>query len=103
MAKKTSVTSKDPKKEAVFDNLREQLEEAGFQVRREQLKRGPGWKVLSGSCVAKGERLLFVDRRMSQDEQIAFLRYRLQTLEANPSSPILGAVDSNAQVVGGVA
>lgn len=79
-SKKKSAPQKDSKKEELISSLSERLAGAGYKVRRESLKRGPGWKVVSGSCVARGERLIFVDRRMSQDEQVAFLRLKLRAL-----------------------
>lgn len=45
----------------------------GFKVRREELKRGPGWNVSNGSCRKIDEQLIFVDRRSSIDDQIGFL------------------------------
>lgn len=75
-----AIPQKDPVKEAEFSTLAGRLAEAGYKVRRESLKRGHGYRVVSGSCIAQGERLIFVDRRMSQDEQIAFLEAKLAVL-----------------------
>ena len=70
----------DPKKESTIKELSRSLESAGYVVRREQLKRGHGWKVVSGMCRANDSKLIFVDRRMSQDEQLDFLRERSRDL-----------------------
>lgn len=71
---RAAVKAYDPQKEALFKKFRESLESAGYQVRREELKRGAGWKVMSGSCRAMDQKFIFVDRRLSQDEQLEFLR-----------------------------
>ena len=69
---------RDPEKENILRDLSVLLESAGYEVRREKLKRGPGWKVLSGSCRAvtknaSEKSLVFVDRQLPQDDQISFL------------------------------
>jgi hypothetical protein len=74
--------TKDPKKEQEFSVLAEELRGLGFTVRRENLKRGHGWKAVSGCCTANGERLIFVDRTLSQDDQIAFLMVQLANVKA---------------------
>lgn len=72
--KKASDKSRfDPVKDRVFKKLAAILEIKGFKVRREELKAGPGWRASSGSCRAKAERLIFVERRLPQDEQLNFL------------------------------
>jgi hypothetical protein len=76
----------DPQKEAVFAELVGILEGAGYEVRREKLKQGAGWKVLSGSCRCGDERLVFVDRRLSQEDQIAFVTSRISQLGVVPQS-----------------
>lgn len=67
----------DYEKEGVFKQLCGELESEGFQVRREELKSGFGWKVVSGACRANEQKMIFVDRRLSQQEQIDFLRGKL--------------------------
>lgn len=79
----------DPKKEAAFKLLVQQFQDAGFQVRREELKRGLGWRAASGNCTAMGEQIIFVDRRLSQDEQIEVLRSRLSLLAGDMIVPSL--------------
>lgn len=50
-----------------------QLESEGVKVRREELKRGHCWKAQSGACRSLGDRYVFVDSRLSADDQVAFL------------------------------
>ncbi|MCB0339537.1 MAG: hypothetical protein KDD53_08035 [Bdellovibrionales bacterium] len=66
-------TSRDPKKDRTFRLLAVSLESAGFTVRREKLKSGPGWRAFSGWCRHQNNDLVFVDSRMPQDDQIEFL------------------------------
>lgn len=61
------------RKEAVFKELAGLLAGAGFDVRRERLRQGHGWKAVSGACRHENRKLLFVDRKLPQDEQIGFL------------------------------
>ncbi len=56
------------------------IQEAGYQVRREQLKRGLDWKVMSGACRVGSDKLIFVDRRSPLEEQIAFLSAQVVNL-----------------------
>ena len=85
--KKRIVAPKDPKKESIFRELTSAFERAGFIVRREKLKAGPGWKVISGSCRALESKFIFVDPRLPQDDQLLFLRARAQTLGVPLSEP----------------
>ena len=57
------------------------LETAGYHVRREELKRGHCWKVVSGSCRSLAHRYVFVDSRLSANEQISFLSAQLNELK----------------------
>ncbi len=56
-----------------YKELVAELEEHGFTVRREELKRGHCWKAQSGMCRSMQEQLVFVDSRMSAEDQVAFL------------------------------
>lgn len=71
--KKLAPPKKDPKKENIFKELSQLFGEQGYIIRREKLKTGPGWRVLSGECMHEGEKCIFVDSIMSQDDQIEFL------------------------------
>jgi hypothetical protein len=63
------------------------LEQAGLNVRREELKRGHCWRAVSGSCRSMTERFVFVDSRLSPDEQIAFLGLQVGELNALATVP----------------
>lgn len=57
------------------------LEGRGFIVRREELKRGHCWKVVSGSCRSLSHHYVFVDSRLSPQDQISFLQATLADLD----------------------
>ena len=71
--KKRKPITVDPKKESIIKELASLVESNGYTLRREQLKQGAGWKVMSGSCRFNNNKLIFVDRRLSQSDQISFL------------------------------
>lgn len=73
LVKKKKSEQKDPKKESILKDLAQLLKAAGFEVRREELKRGPGWAASSGSCRAQNQKLILIDRKLPQDDQINFL------------------------------
>jgi hypothetical protein len=71
---KSKRPTRDGKKEVVFRTLCSLMEEkAAVRVRREKLKQGHGWQAISGACRLATNTLLFVDSKLSQDEQIEFL------------------------------
>lgn len=70
---KKGIPTKDSKKESVFNVLSAILKAGGYVVRREKLKQGPGWRVVSGVCTQSDQKLIFVESRMTQDDQISFL------------------------------
>lgn len=75
---------------ARYKELVAQLEQLGYVTRREELKRGHCWKVLSGACRSLSQRLIFVDSRLSPDEQIAFLSVKLSDVRLEtPADPSL--------------
>lgn len=78
---KKSAPAKDKEKESIFRALTALMASKGVEVRREKLKQGHGWKVVSGACRHESQRLIFVDRRLSQDDQITFLISRISGLE----------------------
>jgi len=71
--------NKASQKEAdqTFKKLMSHLSLHGFIVRREELKRGYGWKAMSGSCRKESDNLVFVDRRLPITEQINFLQSKI--------------------------
>ncbi len=82
---KSKAQTRDYKKECLFKELASKLSEHGITVRREKLKQGPGWKAISGSCYLAEQGLIFVDSRLSQDEQINLLSSKLSTIAVNSS------------------
>lgn len=75
--------------DAKYRELTASLEGFGFVVRREELKRGHCWKVVSGSCRSLGHNYIFVDSRLNPQDQIAFLEAKV--LEVGPTgSPLSG-------------
>jgi hypothetical protein len=76
----------DRSKEDVIKNLVAALTERGLTVRREELKRGPGWKAVSGVCRVADQRVIFLDRTTTADEQIEFLvgRFRQFSVPVSP-------------------
>lgn len=60
-------------KDKAFKVLAKLIEVKGFKVRREELKAGPGWRASSGACRARTDNLIFVERRLPQDDQLNFL------------------------------
>ena len=60
-----------------IDPFLRDLQQGGFTVRREELKRGPGWRAVSGVCRANDRRFIFVDRHLTYDDQILFLASKI--------------------------
>ena len=50
-------------------------------MRREELKRGHCWKVVSGSCRSFSHHYVFVDSRLAPQDQVSFLEATLADLE----------------------
>ena len=71
---KSGPSVKDVEKENSIKELSRQLEAAGYRVRREKLKQGPGWKTMSGTCRLAVEKLIFVDRKNPIEDQLLFLQ-----------------------------
>ncbi len=83
---------RDPAKVEALKALHELLTSAGYKVRREELKRGPGWKVVSGSCMAEGVKMIFVDRQMTLDDQLAFLLAKVHQLDVPVTEDCLAKI-----------
>lgn len=83
--KKSSRPSWSKHQETCYKELFAQLEGLGFVVRREELKRGHCWKVLSGSCRSLAQNLVFIDSRLSPDDQIAFLQSKIAEAQPQPN------------------
>ncbi len=85
--KRNKAVVRDSKKESLIRDLSTELKAAGFVVRREKLKQGFGWKVMSGECMHTEQNMIFVDSRMPQDEQIAFLKQKIHLISLNQGEP----------------
>lgn len=83
-----SMPRRDPVKEGRIAALVAELLAQGVVVRREELKRGLGWRALSGACRVFGQNTLFVDRRLGVDDQIAFLEARLTLLKQSDDEAV---------------
>jgi hypothetical protein len=85
--KKKNLVKKDFAKERSFKALVATFALAGVEVRREKLKRGLGWRVQSGACRlevgTEEKRIIFVDQRLSQDDQLNFLREKARGMGLN--------------------
>lgn len=84
--KRTLRASWTPAQERRYKELVVQLEAAGVKVRREELKRGHCWKAQSGACRSLGDRFVFIDSRLSADDQVAFLAAQVREAEILVSS-----------------
>ena len=90
--KKTTKPKEDPKKEGIIKDLSVLFGENGFKVRREKLQQGLGWKAVSGSCRLNEENLIFLDRRLEQDDQIVFLLTKIKEKNLNIPSDLVANV-----------
>ncbi len=74
--------------EGKYKEMVAQLEQLGFTVRREELKRGHCWKVVSGSCRSLSQRFIFVDSRLAPQEQMSFLEATILDVKTGADSPV---------------
>lgn len=74
--------------DAKYKEMVAELEQLGFNVRREELKRGHCWKVVSGSCRSLTQRFIFVDSRLAPQEQLSFLEAKILEVKAEAVSPV---------------
>jgi hypothetical protein len=68
VSSKTAISSTS-KVQALID----QVQKLGYVIRKEKLKQGFGWRCQSGSCHFKGQPVLFLDSKLSLEEQADFL------------------------------
>ena len=87
----------DPKKESIFKELADIAVSKGFTVKRENLKQGIGWKVMSGYCRFKEDRLIYVDRKLPQTDQISFLFNKCISLGVRPDSEQLASLSEETR------
>lgn len=87
--KRAKPERRDMVKENVFRTLSDILTTGGYVVRREELKRGIGFQVSSGSCRHESSNLVFVDKRLNQDDQISFLTERIVGFGIKPAEDVV--------------
>lgn len=80
---------KSEKKDNILKVLVGCLGAQGFKVRREILKSGIGWRAVSGSCTCLDDKMIFLDRRLAEDEQIEFLIGKFKDLKIKPETEVL--------------
>lgn len=73
-SRKKKITKFDHAHELKLKDLISQAQHNGYVVRREELKKGLGWKAASGSCRVFDQKVVFLDRSLTQLEQIEFLQ-----------------------------
>jgi len=71
----------------------------GITVRREELKRGPGWRAVSGMCRTREQRMLFLDRHMPHEDQIAFLTSKIAELKLELSPDCIGRLPERVRLL----
>ncbi|MFN8391648.1 MAG: hypothetical protein U0136_15270 [Bdellovibrionota bacterium] len=69
--------SRDLESERQVRSLEHVFRARGISVRREKLCAGPAFKVKSGECLLSGSKLIFVDRRLSAEQQLTVLMEHL--------------------------
>lgn len=95
--KRRQYISTDPKKESVIKELAQLAEGRGYSVKRENLKQGIGWKVMSGTCRLNDQKLIFVDRKLSQSDQITFLFTKCLSIGVRHDSEEVGQLSPDAR------
>ncbi len=89
--RKSSRPAWSKEQENSYREFAEILAKAGLLVRREELKRGHCWRAVSGACRSMSQRFVFVDSRLSPNEQVAFLGMKVRELDIS-SDPDGGSV-----------
>ena len=80
---------KKEKKDNIIKILVSYLNLNGFKVRKEILKSGAGWRAVSGSCSLNDDKMIFLDKRLGEDDQIEFLVGKIKQFKSNPDSDFL--------------
>src|SRR5262245_26393963 len=77
MAKHTDPDEKTKQDERIINILSESIARNGINIRRERLASGHYYLVKSGKCafskLSEKEQILFVDRRLSSEQQLSVL------------------------------
>lgn len=64
--------------ESKIRSIIKQLATNGLEIRRENLTRGPNFKVKSGKCDLGGKPMVFLDRRLPLETQLQMLEEHIQ-------------------------
>ena len=96
-AKRSTSRTSDPNKERIFKGLSTLFSSQGYNVRREELKRGPGWRASSGSCRKVDERIVFVDKRSPIEDQIGFLVQEIMSLNISHDEESLSVLPEESR------
>lgn len=91
-----SSKSQDLQQERVIKGFAELLSTLGITVRREELKRGLGWRAQSGKCKIQESNLLFVDRRSLLSEQAAVLSQAILEHKSKINDDMISMLNSDA-------
>ena len=78
--KNSNLNKKKADKEQAYQSLVQVAKDNGYLVRREKLKTGPGWRVISGTCRVESSKMIFVDSQLPQEDQIEFLSSKIREL-----------------------
>lgn len=97
--KHTSRPQVDKKKEQQIQSLIQILSTQNVQVRRERLKRGSQWSVQSGVCQLGDALTVFVDRNLSQDDQLEFLISTICQMSLSIDQPLLETLPKQIQTL----
>ena len=91
--------AQEKRDEQTIRRLQKIFRNHGITVRRENLSRGPSFRVRSGDCVLTGERFVFVDRRMPADQQLGTLLDQLVSYKLQLTEDELEDLPSTARAV----
>lgn len=92
-------TNKEKEEERQVKALSQIFESRGVKVRRENLSRGPSFRVRSGDCLLTGERVVFLDKRLPSDQQINVLIDQLSAHEIELNETELAEFPKTTQVL----
>lgn len=77
--------------------LVEALTAVGIKVRREELRKGPGWRAQSGICRVGGVPVVFVDSAHTPAEQRQFLLSLVGALKGELRDSVVRALPESLQ------
>lgn len=92
-------SAQEKRDEQLIRRLQKVFRNHGITVRRENLSRGPSFRVRSGDCVLTGERFVFVDRRLPPEEQLSTLLDQLVSFGLELSEEELETIPQGARAL----